>query len=320
MGKKSSYKYLFGPVPSRRLGSSLGVDTVPFKTCSYDCVYCQLGRTTDKICERRVFFPVEDILEECADKLKHVTRPNYITLSGSGEPTLHEKLGDIICGIKSITDIDVVVLTNGSLLWREEVKKSVLDADLLIPSLDAGDEKTFEQINRPHSEITFDKMVDGLCSLRKEFAGPIWLEVFLVNNVNTHKDQLVKIRTLADRIKPDRIQLNTAVRGSAEDFVEAISIEKMEEIQKITGPNSEIIVHGHQTGVSSEQKIKPEDVLDLLKRRPCSIDDLSVGLNSHRNEVIKHLHALQEQNIVSVRRIHESVLYEVRESNNNEQK
>jgi wyosine [tRNA(Phe)-imidazoG37] synthetase (radical SAM superfamily) len=318
MRQEPSYRYLFGPVPSRRLGSSMGVDTVPFKTCSYDCVYCQLGKTTDKICDRKEFFPVEDILEECAGKLTHVARPNYITLSGSGEPTLHEKLGDIIRGIKTITDIDVAVLTNGSLFWQEEVRKSVLDADLLIPSLDAGDEETFQQINRPHSEITFDKMVAGLCSLRKEFSGPIWLEVFLVNNVNTHKDQLVKISTVVDRIKPDRIQLNTAVRGSAEDFVEAVSIEKMDQIKNFMGPHSEIIVHRHQTSPSSVHKIKQEDILDLLRRRPCSIEDLSIGLNSHRNEVIKHLYALREQEIISVRRIHERALYEVRKSNNNE--
>lgn len=310
----SSCRFLFGPVPSRRLGNSLGIDTVPFKTCTYDCVYCQLGKTTDKTCERQLFFPVDEILQELAQYLPRIPRPDYITLSGSGEPTLYKNLADIIEGIKEITDIDVAVLTNGSLFWIEDVRRSVMNADLLIPSLDAGDEETFLQINRPHPEITFDKMIEGLCLMRSEFAGPVWLEVFLVNNVTTKETQLEKIKAFIDRIKPDSIQLNTAVRGAAEDFVEAVSMERMDEIREYFGNCCEVIAHEQKIIEQSQHAVTKEDIYNLLKRRPCSIEDISIGLRIHRNEVIKHVSALQGQNIITTKRSKDKVLYVVRDA------
>ena len=148
---------VFGPVPSRRLGRSLGVDVVPFKTCTYDCIYCQLGRTTCKTVERKAWVPLEDVLDEVKEKLS--TRPDYITLSGSGEPTLFSPLGDLIVGIKSMTGIPVALLTNGSLLWQADVREAIRDVDLLIPSLDAGDEAMFRRVNRPHGGLSFEQML-----------------------------------------------------------------------------------------------------------------------------------------------------------------
>jgi len=313
MNPDHSYRYLFGPVPSRRLGSSLGVDTVPFKICTYDCVYCQLGKTTHKTCDRQVFYPVKEILEELAERLAQKAAPDYITLSGSGEPTLYEDLGEVITGIKKITDIKVAVLTNGSLFYRDDVRRSVMEADLIIPSLDAGDEETFLRVNRPHPEITFDKMLQGLYSLRREFSGLIWLEVFIVNNITTRKEQLVKMKSIIERIRPDRIQLNTAIRGAAEDFVEAVSREEMEEIRSFIGHDAEIIVHDSKSYEQSCNEVKPEDVLNLLKRRPCTIEDLSAGLHIHRNEAIKHVTALKEKDMIKMKRSKETVLYMVRD-------
>lgn len=314
MNDTNTYQYVFGPVPSRRLGSSLGVDIVPFKTCTYDCVYCQLGRTTRKTCKRQMFYPVQEILTELEKKLPYIPETDYITLSGSGEPTLHEGLGDIIDGIKNITDIKVAVLTNGSLLWQQEVRRSIMDADLIIPSLDAGNEVTFHRINRPHPDITFNKMVKGLLLLRDEFSGPIWLEVFIVNTISDNKQQLRKLKDILKHIKPDRIQLNTAIRGGAEYFVEAVSMEEMEEIRQYIGHDCEIISHGNKTYDQPLHETRQEDILNLVKRRPCTIDDLASGLKIHRNEAIKYVNALKERNIITAKRSEKRILYAVRDT------
>ena len=162
--------YVFGPVPSRRLGRSLGVDLVPFKTCTYDCIYCQLGRTTNKTIERRQWVPMELVLEELEKKLD--SRPDYITLSGSGEPTLFTPLDKLIEGIRSLTDIPVAVLTNGSLLGSAEVRHKLAGADLVIPSLDAGNEVAFRLVNRPHEALAFERLLAGLSPSAADFVGP----------------------------------------------------------------------------------------------------------------------------------------------------
>ena len=170
-------EHIFGPVPSRRLGRSLGVDLVPFKTCTYDCIYCQLGRTINKTIQRKEWVPIDNVINQLKGKLK--SKPDYITLSGSGEPTLFLRLEELIARIKSITDIPVAVLTNGSLLWLPEVRKALKSADMVVPSLDAGSSQIFQYVNRPHSDITFSKMLDGLVKFRDEYNGKYWLEVFV---------------------------------------------------------------------------------------------------------------------------------------------
>ncbi|MDO9516086.1 MAG: radical SAM protein, partial [Syntrophales bacterium] len=275
-------KYTFGPVPSRRLGRSLGVDLVPFKTCTYNCIYCQLGRTTSRTTALREFLPAEDIIGEVAQRLQEIPRPDYITLSGSGEPTLYSRIGDIISGVKKISDIPVAVLTNGSLFWIDEVRDAVQGADLLIPSLDAGDEKIFSYVNRPHPDISFKKMAEGLCKLRECFDGPIWLEVFLVGGVTDIKSEVLKIKKWVNRIAPERVQLNTAVRTPAEGFVDTVSKEKMEEMRSLFGPRCEVIADYSGTHNIDEFYHTQGDVFELLRRRPCSVDDISSGLNLHR--------------------------------------
>ena len=282
-------KYTYGPVPSRRLGRSLGIDLIPLKICTYDCIYCQLGRTTNKTTARKEYFPVNEILQQTKQRLQEISRPDYITLAGSGEPILHSRIDEIIHGIKEFTDIPVAVLTNGSLFWMDEVRESVLEADLIIPSLDAGDEKIFRHVNRPHRDISFKKLVDGLCSLRKSYSGQIWLEVFLIDGVTAIESEVLKIKTCVDRIAPERIQLNTAVRTPVESFVEAVKREKMEKIAGMFGSNCEIIADFSGVHDLDEFTSNKEDVFELLKRRPCSIEDISDGLNIHRNETIKYV-------------------------------
>jgi wyosine [tRNA(Phe)-imidazoG37] synthetase (radical SAM superfamily) len=178
-------KYLYGPVPSRRLGRSLGVDIVPFKVCPLDCIYCQLGRTVDKTVERKEYVSIEPVLAELKDRLAEDLQADFITISGSGEPTLNSGLGRLIEGIKKITDIPVAVLTNGALFTDKSVRADCLQADVVLPSLDAGDEVAFRKINRQHPDINIEKLITGLCEFRNEFSGRIWLEVFFVEGLNT---------------------------------------------------------------------------------------------------------------------------------------
>ena len=199
-------EYLYGPVPSRRLGRSLGVDIVPFKFCSLDCVYCQLGPTTEKTLLRSDFVPLEDVLTELKNKLADGLQADFITIGGSGEPTLNSRLGDIIDGIKKITDIPVAILTNGTLLDKQDVRADCAKADVVLPSLDAGDEQTFQKINRPHSELNVERLISGLCEFRKEYAGQIWLELFFIEGFNTDIEQIAKIKDAVSRIRPDKVQ------------------------------------------------------------------------------------------------------------------
>jgi wyosine [tRNA(Phe)-imidazoG37] synthetase (radical SAM superfamily) len=177
----TDFKYVYGPVPSRRLGRSLGVDLVPFKTCTYDCIYCQLGRTTDQTTRRIEYVETDQVLAEVKAKLEIAPPPDYVSLAGSGEPTLHARIKEVIGGIKRLTRTPVAVLTNGSLLWDVNVQQALMAADLVMPSLDAGDEAMFQRVNRPHREIAFATMVEGLAAFTARFPGWVWLEVLAKN-------------------------------------------------------------------------------------------------------------------------------------------
>jgi len=287
---------IFGPVPSRRLGRSLGVDVVPFKTCTYDCVYCQLGRTTCRTVEQREWVSVDDVLGELAGRLD--SQPDVITISGSGEPTLCLRLGEMINRIKAITSVPVVVLTNGSLLWRPEVRSQLLAADLVLPSLDAGDEAMFRTVNRPHPDISFDQMLDGLITFRREFQGQYWLEVFLLAGHTAIEAEAAKLARCVERIAPDKVQLNTAVRPPAETFAVGATRERMAELAKMFGPNAEVIADFHATFEQPEFHAGRQAVLELLKRRPCSLDDISAGLGMHRNQVVKYVQELADDGAI----------------------
>jgi wyosine [tRNA(Phe)-imidazoG37] synthetase (radical SAM superfamily) len=291
-------KYLYGPVPSRRLGRSLGVDIVPFKLCTLDCVYCQLGRTTKKTIRRGDFVPVESVLAELKDRLAEGLEADFISISGSGEPTLNSRLGELIEGIKKITDIPVAILTNGTLLYRKAVRADCVKADVVLPSLDAGDEQTFQRINRPHSGLSLEKLISGLCAFRKEFTGQIWLEVFLIDCFNTDNGQIAKIRDAIDLIHPDKVQLNTAVRPTSEPSIKSISTEKLLTIAEKLGGKCEVIADFSSTRHSRQVEDKAEDLLSMLKRRPCSLSDICSILGINRNEALKYISLLQQQGVL----------------------
>ena len=292
----STVQHVFGPVPSRRLGRSLGVDLVPFKTCSYDCVYCQLGRTTDKTVERKNWVNISDVLAEVKDKLH--ARPDYVTLSGSGEPTLHCRIADVIDGIKTLTDIPLAVLTNGSLLWQDDVRDQLQNADVVIPSLDAGNAECFGRINRPHPAITFDRLVDGLKTFRDSYRGGFWLEVFLVAGLNSADAEVASLIECAEQLRPDRVQVNTVSRPPAETSAAAVSCERLQDFSGRFRPRAEVI--GEFTKPSAERTApgRRDEVLALLRRRPCTLTNIANGLALHPNEVSKYVEALIREGLV----------------------
>ena len=295
--------HVFGPVPSRRLGRSLGVDLVPFKVCPFDCIYCQLGRTTTKTVERRDFMPANEVLEDLAAALADGPAPDYITLSGSGEPTLHAHLGEITARIKKLSDIPAALLTNGALFDREEVRHDAALADVVLPSLDAPNAELFERINRPHEDVAFDRFIEGLVRFREEYAGRIWLEVFLLKGINDTEAHVAEFNRHIERIRPDRIHLNTAVRPTAESAALALSADEMARLCEMFGPTASVAA-GFE-GVHHEQDFTATrgSVFAMLQRRPCTLADVADGLGIHRNEAVKHVtELLAEHKITAERR------------------
>ncbi len=295
---KKKWEYIYGPVPSRRLGLSLGVDLVPYKTCNFDCVYCQLGRTREKTTERRNYIKAEDILENLFMAIKEVNRPDFITLAGSGEPTLNSDIRFIIKAIKDKSDLPVAVLTNGSLLSDPEVREALTQADVVLPSLDAGDEETFLRINRPHESLNLKDIIDGLITFRKEFMGAIWLEVFCIEGINTGAEQLENLKKAIEKIAPDKIQLNTAVRPPAESFVQTVEYSRLCEIREAFGEKCEVVAPREKSPEEATNVVDPEMIMAILSRRPCTLLDLSRGLKASPNHILKTISLLQEKGYV----------------------
>ena len=213
-------KYVYGPVPSRRLGRSLGVDPIPSKTCNYQCIYCQLGKTTNFTNERKNFFPKNEIISEIQEiSNQNALNYDYITFVGSGEPTLYKDLDDLILMAKRKSHKPVCVITNGGLLYDENVRDSLMSAEIVLPSLDAGDEKSFIKINRPHPSIKYDAVIQGFIDFKNEFKGKFWVEIMLMKGINDSKKELLKIKDKIDLIKPDRIDINVPIRPPVEDWV-----------------------------------------------------------------------------------------------------
>ncbi|HII06076.1 MAG TPA: radical SAM protein [Methanotrichaceae archaeon] len=282
-------KHLFGPVPSRRLGLSLGVDLLPFKTCTLDCAYCQLGRTTCLTLKREKRVSPEEVLAEIRSRSEDDF--DYLTLAGSGEPLLHLGLDEIIRGAKEVIDRPVVVLTNGTLFFNEEVRKEVMEADLIVPSLDAATQATFEKVNRPHPDLKIDEIIEGLVRLREEFDGEIWLEVMLVKGINDHEAPL--IAEVVEKIGPDRVQLNTVVRPPAEP-VQPLAPTEMERMLEIFS-GAEVIAEWERD-LSKKTEVL---IIDLLSRRPCTLEELGDLTDLHRNEILKYLEVLESEDKIS---------------------
>lgn len=277
----------------------MGIDLVPFKTCSYDCIYCQLGRTTDRTVERREYVALDEVVQELEYRLAVGPAPDYVTLSGSGEPTLYSHLAPLIGRIRKLTDRPVAVLTNGSLLWDRQVQEPLLEADLVIPSLDAGDEATFQWVNRPHAALSFDRVVGGIEEFCRRFEGAVWLEVLLLDGLNAAGVQLARIVRLADRISPARVQLNTVTRPPSEEYARPLPLDELNQAARLFGSGAEVIADCRIAHRGDYEIARREEILALLRRRPCTLEDVTVGLGVHASEVVKHLDELLREHVLA---------------------
>jgi len=305
-------KHIFGPVPSRRLGMSLGIDPIPYKTCSFDCIYCELGKTTKKTTIRKEYVSKNLILKQLEEYLPLLDfPPDYITISGSGEPTLNSKIGEIIKEIKQITTIPVAVITNGSLLFLDQVKKELLAADIVLPSLDAMSPPVFKHINRPEPSLDINDIIKGLIDFRKEFSGKIWLEILFSRVINDDRAEVERMRKKIEDIKPDKIQLNTVVRPSTEDFAHPLSEKHLISIKEKLGTRAELIPDIVPLEKGTRFADKEEKIMNLICRRPCTCDDICKALGLHGNETIKYLDKLMKEGRIQYKLHHHQGYYHI---------
>lgn len=274
----TAYKYVFGPVPSRRLGRSLGVDLVRPKACCFDCVYCQLGRTRETSTDRLVFMPLDAILSELRDALSHI-EADFVTLSGSGEPTLHAQLGEIINGIRDLTDTPVAVLTNGALLFDASVREACGRADVVLPTLAATTEEQFAQIHRPHAGLNLEQHIAGLAAMSQEQPASMWLELFVIAGANDSDADLAAFEKILHRIQPERIQLNTAVRPAADRSIRPVPAARLHAWAARLGPRAEVIANYPDRAGSSSPN-GSADIIGLCRRHPCTLSDIARAIGT----------------------------------------
>lgn len=306
------YKYLFGPVPSRRLGISLGIDILKFKTCTFDCVYCECGKTTDLSVQRQAFVPTKAVIEELDDYLSKNPKLDYITFSGSGEPTLHLGIGKIIEYIKSTyPQYKVALLTNSSLFADKQVRAEILGTDVVMPSLDAVSADVFGKINRPHPQLKIEQIIDGLVAFRKEFSGEIWLEIFLLEGINTTTPELTLLKNAVKKIKPDNIQLNWLDRPGTENWCKPVSAETIQRVneQFASLPLEIISKFKKRDEIGSFDGDIKARIQNTIQRRPCTAEDLSQALNIHINEINKYIQLLLEQNKIESQELERGIFF-----------
>jgi len=309
------YKHLFGPVPSRRLGMSLGVDLIPHKICSLNCVYCECGATTSLTHERKEYVPVDEVYSELSDFFKNNPDPDYLTFSGAGEPTLNSHIGEVIAFLKELRpEIPVAVLTNGTLFGDPLVRKELMLADLVLPSLDAATDLALRRINRPRRELKASGYIKGLIEFSREFKGEIWLEILILPGYNDGEENLKALKEAIRKINPDRIQLNTLDRpGTVEGLLparisqlqEIASFFDLDKVEIIAPPEERNQVKSYRTDVESA-------ILETIARRPCTLADLEKILGLHINEINKYLGVLEEAGKLESVKQERGVFYQVR--------
>jgi wyosine [tRNA(Phe)-imidazoG37] synthetase (radical SAM superfamily) len=269
------FRHVYGPVPSRRLGRSLGVDPIPFKACTYNCVYCQLGRTSPLTDRRQRFFPPGEVLQEIQEGLiLHPDELDYVTFVGEGEPTLCQDLGALIGATKKMTSLPVAVITNGSLLYRNDVREELAQADVVMPSLNAADRKTWHQVNRPHGRLDSNAIIEGVIHFRSRFQGQLWMEVMLVGGIHDGEESLLAIRQALERIKPDRIFVNAPIRPPAESWVKPPDAEGWVRAHVLLGEG--IFIDGPEEGTFDTAGFdRPLDaVMAIVRRHPMRRDQI----------------------------------------------
>jgi len=309
------YNYLFGPVPSRRLGMSLGIDLVPKKVCSLNCVYCEVGKSTKLTIDRMEYIPMNKILSELREFMSKSPKIDYITFSGSGEPTLNSRIGDIIAYIKqNYPLVKTAVLTNGVSLYNKELRTELLKADVILPSLDAATQEVFELINRPHSKLRVENCIQGLIDLKNEYSGSIWLEVFLLKGYNDNVEHLELLKQAILKIRPDSVQLNTLDRPGAVNGLKPLTKVELEGVVEFLNmSNVEIIASASERKtVESFSSDIEATILSTIARRPSTLTDLHQILGIHINEINKYLGTLELSNKIKSVELDRGVFYELK--------
>lgn len=303
------YRYIFGPVPSRRLGLSLGVDLVPHKTCSLDCVYCECGRTTHLTIIPDAYVPLESVEEELADFFSTSPDLDFITFSGSGEPTLHSGIGEMAEFIKAnFPAYRLALLTNGTLLGREDVRKRLLAIDVVIVSVDGAGSEAFQRINRPHPDLALGDIEAGLIDFRRIYSNNLWVEVFLVPGCNTSREELTRIREVLERIQPDKVQVNTLDRPGAESWVTPVKNEELEQAASFLQHAELILSAGERQSRGSGDDLV-DRVLAVVQRRPLTLEDISCMLGIDRSEAFEQIKKMESEKIVKRIKMPRGVFY-----------
>lgn len=297
--------YFYGPVPSRRLGFSLGVNLTPKKFCTFNCIYCQIGKTSKKTVKRFFCVDMARFEKELQEIIRKKPRIDYISISGAGEPTLHKNLDLIIDTIKRVTKnkYPVAVITNSSLLHKKEAREELLFADLIVPSLDGATKKSFSQIDKPQKSITFEKIIKGLINLRKEFKGKIWLEIMLIGGINDSLSEAYKFKELINKIKPDKVQLNLPVRPSGVKIA-LPEYSRVKAIKKIIGPRAEIVSSFYKQAQKKFSESIEQDIIRYLKVRPATLIDLTKSLGQDKISLGKRLKALIGKRVIKEKIYH----------------
>ena len=308
------YNTLFGPVPSRRLGISLGIDLVPMKTCTLNCIYCECGESTHLTLERREYVPFATVKQELSIYFENNPPPDYITFSGSGEPTLNSRIGDVLHFIKNhIHDIPVALLTNGTLFSQKQVREDIKAATVIIPSLDAATEKVFRKINRPSPHLKVDTIIQGLIQLRKEYRGKIWLEIFIVPGMNDTEQELTALKQAIDKIKPDQIQINTLDRPGSVPTLRAATRQELEHVIDFWEMENAAIVADapEHKALFPYRKDTASAILGTIARRPCTLTDLSEILGLPTDEVKKYIDSLHTDKKIKIVKQKRGLFYQL---------
>jgi len=267
-----NFKYIYGPIPSRRLGLSLGVSPIPKKFCNYSCIYCQIGVTHNLTNTRREFFPLEDIINEFKRYISSDKNFDVVSIVGEGEPTLYSKLGELIISLKKLTDKPIAVITNTGLLYDKNVQEELLNADIVLPSMDFFSQESFKSLHRPYGRLDFQKSYNGLVEFSKKFKGELWLEVMLIEDINSSKEDLLKLKELIKNINYSKIYINTAVRPPAESWVKPASKETIDfAVGLLDGISIDNLSDGN---FISEIKDNYEAILSIIKRHPMNQHEL----------------------------------------------
>jgi wyosine [tRNA(Phe)-imidazoG37] synthetase (radical SAM superfamily) len=303
------YKYLFGPVPSRRLGRSLGIDIAPMKTCTQNCIYCQLGKDAPQTLQRKDYVSIEAVLSELDQKINKGLEADFITISGSGEPTLHLQLGELIDSIRKLTDIPIAVITNSTLLSDRGVRRDCCKADVILPSLDAGDSETFKKMNHPHPDLDFEQFTKGLVRFRSEYTGQLWLEVFFCEGINTDEASIRNIAQQIRRISPDKVQINTSVRPIVHAEAARVSEQHLNEIATKLGKSVEVITDFSKHTAATGRPADLQVILETLRRRPCTLNDLCAGLGLSKEQLEPALIKLDALSKITGETINQKIYY-----------